>query len=654
MSLPLPAHNNSSLNNATTTTPLSSLNSVSTLSVATETDTESVYHGRQQYDPTCYSPLPMDSEMDAEHGEDDLSPELNTESQVHGESLDGSFSLIMDELRIVRELIRDAIIKPVASSGPSDDKSKNNARLIQLEEKDYPKVKYWHEYKYKEAEKAEKAASKNKSKGKGREKEKEKEKDGEGSKSKKGRGRRANNENVSYPFIETADGVPVDGVRLNAVSRDGRSFFRTAFKKGRITESGWNNIPPDVRADYYQIMGRLSPELTYCHANWKADRLGAKIFPGWWSVRHKNLGDGDGEEEDAEKKTEVKEEPLKMDEGKADGLREEDNKNGTDLATTGDGDGDGDGNGISPTNVMDPGVMPIDADSVDKDTMLNATTINDDTMGNPGDMGDTGVTVAGVGQQGSSTSSPKRPRSESRSSPSDIPNGDNDSPPPSKRAKSAEPTQELTRPKLTVVLFDEGPEPPLPDVFNDFDEVAMPVDDPGKIAVPSTGSTETEVNIPGADKVATTSELPLPTPIQTPVTSQSNTPTPSGSRKSKKVPKAKVSVAPKTSPGGRTILLKKIPPLKNPKATLNMKGVLNSPFTAAKAHYVKEFPTAQTQGAFYAWLEGISDDLWANFHDVAATDPEVKPVQIDRDVAMWRRFDNASASFQMSPIDHAG
>ncbi|KAJ8083234.1 hypothetical protein PM082_009106 [Marasmius tenuissimus] len=460
----------------------SNFNSVASLNQNkdTETDTESVYHGRQP-DKSFSSPYLMDATLTQVCGEAS-SPGLNSDEPV----LDGALGLIIMELKMMRQTVRNAILMRAPSLVESDGKSEGLVNLngftgfTELDEKEYGKVKYWYPHQYKEPKKK----KEKKAKRKGKEKEKDNDDEEEEAPAKKGRARRAADENIANQFIEDAQGNTVPGQHVTTINRDVRSFYRLYFKKGLITCGGWDQISPLVRIAFYTLMHILAPELQLCFGNWKADRIGKKTFPGWWQ-NHRNNNEDDDEEE------------LKD----VDEVKEGDSQKTETVVLTGGGDGVGpididainvhnastsasasasDASTSASTSALDPSLaVSNDSNANDlTDVMMEVTTdvintsiedapnapIGDSTLVSDTAASNAPVDVAiMVGKENSGPSGTKRPQSDSQTLSTDNPQGDREVSPPSKRARSEDQAEQAGLPKLNVVLFNKSKELPPPE-----------------------------------------------------------------------------------------------------------------------------------------------------------------------------------------------
>ncbi|KAK1218236.1 hypothetical protein PQX77_019087 [Marasmius sp. AFHP31] len=207
-------------------TSLQQSNNPSMISVTT--DNESVHHG-QQKESTFSSPYQMNTALMKELGinVDNATPStkiFNSGSQVLDGALDrafgalgGALGLLMTEVQSIKHIVWEALLKQPAPGliESSDGKSEGLVNLngfkgfLELNQKQYSQVKYWHSHDYKKPQ-----HKKNKNK-KGKKGDEDDDKDEEAGK--QGPGWRLQNQNVKMTFIKGVDG---NQQKLLLTSRD--------------------------------------------------------------------------------------------------------------------------------------------------------------------------------------------------------------------------------------------------------------------------------------------------------------------------------------------------------------------------------------------------------------------------------------------------
>jgi hypothetical protein len=100
----------------------------------------------------------------------------------------------------------------------------------------------------------------------------------------KGRGRRSQGENTRFMYLETIEGTPVSGERLDAISKFSRSLFQTLADAG-IAPRTWGKKSAAVSSFYHRSMCSQFPEFTYCADNWKSEAYATEHYAAW-SPKH--------------------------------------------------------------------------------------------------------------------------------------------------------------------------------------------------------------------------------------------------------------------------------------------------------------------------------------------------------------------------------
>lgn len=86
--------------------------------------------------------------------------------------------------------------------------------------------------------------------------------------------------NVMMMFIEDANGVPVDGFRVQAIRAHAKAVWNT-IAQAYAVPGKWGEATHEVLHFFYAAMYKAFEELRYCSNNWKACNIGTIDYPGW-------------------------------------------------------------------------------------------------------------------------------------------------------------------------------------------------------------------------------------------------------------------------------------------------------------------------------------------------------------------------------------
>src|SRR5260221_9866604 len=97
----------------------------------------------------------------------------------------------------------------------------------------------------------------------------------------RGKGRLSKGINVRMRYIETAEGLIVDGFKASEMRTFARSIW-LSFTELRIAPSKWGQCMIQTRQYYCHEMGARFPELRLSELDWKADHVATQIYSGWY------------------------------------------------------------------------------------------------------------------------------------------------------------------------------------------------------------------------------------------------------------------------------------------------------------------------------------------------------------------------------------
>jgi len=131
---------------------------------------------------------------------------------------------------------------------------------VPLKQSDYPKVKFWNRCDWTNFQNAAKAA--------------------ESKMAVRGRSRASKGINVMMLFIESEDGVPVDGDTSNHIRDMAKSYWDR--RLGDNPPPTWGKADLQCRSDYCRQMVKWFPELRLCSRDWKAGHIATDFYTGWY------------------------------------------------------------------------------------------------------------------------------------------------------------------------------------------------------------------------------------------------------------------------------------------------------------------------------------------------------------------------------------
>lgn len=97
---------------------------------------------------------------------------------------------------------------------------------------------------------------------------------------KKGPGRRSKGENTRFDYIETINGEPVSGERIDSMSDHARSLFQLIADAG-LDPRTWKKKNAAVSSFFHRSMCAWFEELAFCEDNWKAEKFGSTLYSPW-------------------------------------------------------------------------------------------------------------------------------------------------------------------------------------------------------------------------------------------------------------------------------------------------------------------------------------------------------------------------------------
>ncbi|EMD33186.1 hypothetical protein CERSUDRAFT_98781 [Gelatoporia subvermispora B] len=96
----------------------------------------------------------------------------------------------------------------------------------------------------------------------------------------RGKSRAAKNINVMMTFVETAEGVAVNGYYAIRMRKKARSIWNQ-WKEDKRLKRTWSQVPQDQLAFYELSMESEFPELGFCSHHWKAHEVARIIYPNF-------------------------------------------------------------------------------------------------------------------------------------------------------------------------------------------------------------------------------------------------------------------------------------------------------------------------------------------------------------------------------------
>ncbi|EMD38708.1 hypothetical protein CERSUDRAFT_94245 [Gelatoporia subvermispora B] len=167
----------------------------------------------------------------------------------------------------------------------SGNASPNSRVEATLEQDDYPGVQYWHVAEWRQRDKFEDVLL-----------------DTGGSR-RRGKSRSAQGINVTMRFVESKEGIPVDGQYTVAIRRQARSIWQQWYQEGKVVRT-WSMIKATDLAYYVDTMESHFPELKLCAHHWKAEEIAKQTYPNFvkkadtWDAKNKSgLSDNESDVE---------------------------------------------------------------------------------------------------------------------------------------------------------------------------------------------------------------------------------------------------------------------------------------------------------------------------------------------------------------------
>ena len=139
---------------------------------------------------------------------------------------------------------------------------------IPLKQNDYPKVKFWNRGDWTAFQNAAKAD--------------------ESKMVVRGRSRASKGINVMMLYVESEDGVPVDGDTANHIRDMAKSYWDGL---GDNPPASWGKAGLQVKSNYCRQMVKWFPDLRLCSRDWKASNIATDSYTGWHKSWQKKLGD---------------------------------------------------------------------------------------------------------------------------------------------------------------------------------------------------------------------------------------------------------------------------------------------------------------------------------------------------------------------------
>jgi hypothetical protein len=139
---------------------------------------------------------------------------------------------------------------------------------VPLKQSDYPKVKFWNRYNW-TAFQANKVD--------------------ESKMVVRGRSRASKGINVMMLYVESEDGMPVDGDTANHIRDMAKSYWDGL---GDNAPMSWGKAGLQVKSDYCRQMVKWFPNLRLCSRDWKASNIATDFYTGWYRGWQRKLNDG--------------------------------------------------------------------------------------------------------------------------------------------------------------------------------------------------------------------------------------------------------------------------------------------------------------------------------------------------------------------------
>ena len=100
----------------------------------------------------------------------------------------------------------------------------------------------------------------------------------------RGRSRSSKGINVMMLYVESEDGVPVDGDMAKHIREKAKSFWYGLADNAPVR---WGQATLQVKSDYCRQMVKWFPDLRLCSSDWKATNIATDFYTGWYKTRQK-------------------------------------------------------------------------------------------------------------------------------------------------------------------------------------------------------------------------------------------------------------------------------------------------------------------------------------------------------------------------------
>ncbi len=105
----------------------------------------------------------------------------------------------------------------------------------------------------------------------------------------RGRSRASKGINLMMLYVESEDGVPVDGDTANRIRDMAKSYWDGL---GDNAPASWGKASLQVKSDYCRQMVKWFPDLRLCSRDWKASNIATDFYTGWYKGWQRKLNDG--------------------------------------------------------------------------------------------------------------------------------------------------------------------------------------------------------------------------------------------------------------------------------------------------------------------------------------------------------------------------
>lgn len=118
----------------------------------------------------------------------------------------------------------------------------------------------------------------------------------------RGKSRASQGVNVAMRYVETDEGVVVDGHRCSEMRRLARSIWVHMANNGGLPTS-WRKADVKLSQSYCREMCRKFPELRLCDLDWKADQIATDNYPSWYKNWMESIQKAGGMKQEQEDQT---------------------------------------------------------------------------------------------------------------------------------------------------------------------------------------------------------------------------------------------------------------------------------------------------------------------------------------------------------------